>query len=78
MSKKLESILKKLESEKNQNFIKRFNGSLSLIAIFFIVRLYSEYSFIDFKFTNIFFLALLMQIFFLFTLFSIWRNLLLK
>ena len=78
MSKKLESILKKLESEKNQNFIKRFNSSLSLIAIFFILRIYSEYSFTDFKFTYIFILALIMQIIFLFTLFSIWRNFLLN
>ena len=78
MSKKLESILKKLESEKNQNFIKRFNSSLSFIAIFFILRLYSEYSFTDFKFTYVFILALIMQIIFLFTLFSIWRNFLLN
>ncbi len=78
MSKKLESILKKFESKKNQNFIKRFNSSLSLIAIFFIVRLFSEYSFTNFKFTNSFILALIMQIIFLFTLFGIWRNFLLN
>ena len=78
MSKKLESILKKFESKKNQNFIKRFNSILSLIAIFFIVRLFSEYSFTNFKFTNLFILALIMQIIFLFTLFGIWRNFLLN
>ena len=78
MNKKLESILKKFESKKNQNFIKRFNSILSLIAIFFIVRLFSEYSFTNFKFTNLFILALIMQIIFLFTLFGIWRNFLLN
>ena len=36
MNKKLESILKKLESEKNQQKIKKFNAALSILAIFLL------------------------------------------
>ena len=44
MSKKLEAILKILESEKNQKNIKKFNIFLSILAVFFIGRLYSEFN----------------------------------
>ena len=52
MSKKLDSILKKLESEKNQKNIKKFNIVLSILAIFFVARLSSEFNLTSIKITN--------------------------
>ena len=75
MSKKLDYILKKLESEKNQKNIKKFNITLSFLAIFFIARLYSEFNLTSFKITNKFILALVIQLCVLFLSYKIWRNL---
>ena len=54
MSKKFEAILKILESEKNQKNIKKFNIFLSILAVFFIGRLYSEFNLTSLKISNIF------------------------
>ena len=78
MSKKFESILKILESEKNQKFIRKFNIFLSMLAIFFIGKLYSEFNLASIKITNRFIFALLMQLMFLFVLYKIWRNFLIN
>ncbi len=78
MSKKLDYILKKLESEKNQTKIKKFNIALSFLAIFFIARLYSEFNLTSFKITNRFTLALLIQLVVLFLSYKIWRNFLIN
>tara|TARA_B100001057_G_scaffold454547_1_gene500408 strand:- start:42 stop:923 length:882 start_codon:yes stop_codon:yes gene_type:complete len=78
MSKKLDYILKKLESEKNQTKIKKFNIALSFLAIFFIARLYSEFNLTSFKITNRFTLALVIQLVVLFLSYKIWRNFLIN
>lgn len=78
MSKKLDYILKKLESEKNQKNIKKFNITLSFLAIFFIARLYSEFNLTSFKITNKFILALVIQLCVLFLSYKIWRNFLIN
>lgn len=78
MSKKFESILKILESEKNQKNIKKFNIFLSILAVFFIGRLYSEFNFVSLKISNTFIFALIMQLMFLFVLFKIWKNFLIN
>ena len=74
MSKKLDSILKKLESEKNQKKIKKFNVALSILAIFFVARLYSEFNLTSLKITNRFTLVVLVQIVVLFISYKIWKN----
>tara|TARA_B100000902_G_scaffold344100_1_gene349261 strand:- start:469 stop:1350 length:882 start_codon:yes stop_codon:yes gene_type:complete len=78
MSKKLDYILKKLESEKNQKNIKKFNITLSFLAIFFIARLYSEFNLTSFKITNKFILVLVIQLCVLFLSYKIWRNFLIN
>ena len=78
MSKKLEAILKILESEKNQKNIKKFNIFLSILAVFFIGRLYSEFNLTSLKISNIFIFALIMHLMFLFVLYKIWRNFLIN
>lgn len=78
MSKKFEAILKILESEKNQKNIKKFNIFLSILAVFFIGRLYSEFNFASLKISNRFIFALIMQLIFLFILYKIWRNFLIN
>jgi hypothetical protein len=78
MSKKLDYILKQLESEKNQTKIKKFNIALSFLAIFFIARLYSEFNLTSFKITNRFTLALVIQLVVLFLSYKIWRNFLIN
>lgn len=78
MSKKFESILKILESEKNQKNIKKFNIFLSILAVFFIGRLYSEFNFVSLKISNTFIFALIMQLMFLFVLYKIWKNFLIN
>ena len=78
MSKKFESILKILESEKNQKYIKKFNIFLSMSAIFFIGRLYNEFNLSTLKITNRFIFALLIQMLFLFFLYKIWKNFLIN
>ncbi len=78
MSKKFESILKILESEKNQKNIKKFNVFLSILAVFFIGRLYSEFNFTSLKISNTFIFALTIQLMFLFVLYKIWRNFLIN
>jgi len=78
MSKKLNYILKQLESEKNQTKIKKFNIALSFLAIFFIARLYSEFNLTSFKITNRFTLALVIQLVVLFLSYKIWRNFLIN
>ena len=78
MSKKFEAILKILESEKNQKNIKKFNIFLSILAVFFIGRLYSEFNFISLKISNTYIFALIMQLMFLFVLYKIWRNFLIN
>ena len=57
MSKKFEAILKILESEKNQKNIKKFNIFLSILAVFFIGRLYSEFNLTSLKISNTFIFA---------------------
>ncbi len=78
MSKKLNSILKKLESEKNQKNIKKFNIALSILAIFFIARLYSEFNLTSLKVTNILILTVVVQLVVLFISYKIWRNFLIN
>ena len=78
MNKKFESILKILESEKNQKYIRKFNIFLSISAIFFIGRLYNEFNLSILKITNRFIFALLIQLFFLFFLYKIWKNFLIN
>ena len=78
MSKKFEAILKILESEKNQKNIKKFNIFLSILAVFFIGRLYSEFNLTSLKISNIFIFALIMHLIFLFVLYKIWRNFLIN
>ena len=78
MSKKFESILKILESEKNQKNIKKFNIFLSILAVFFIGRLYSEFNLTSFKISNTFIFALITHLIFLFVLYKIWRNFLIN
>jgi len=78
MSKKLDSILKKLESEKNQQKIKKFNAALSILAIFFVARLYSEFNLTSLKITNKFTLAVLVQVVVLFISYKIWKNFLIN
>ena len=78
MSKKLDSILKKLESEKNQQKIKKFNIALSILAIFFVARLYSEFNLTNLKITNRFTLAVLVQVVVLFISYKIWKNFLIN
>ena len=78
MSKKFEAILKILESEKNQKNIKKFNIFLSILAVFFIGRLYSEFNLTSLKISNTFIFALIMQLMFLFVLYKIWRNFLIN
>ena len=78
MSKKFEAILKILESEKNQNNIKKFNIFLSILAVFFIGRLYSEFNLTSLKISNIFIFALITHLIFLFVLYIIWRNFLIN
>ena len=78
MNKKFEDILKILESEKNQKNIKKFNIFLSILAVFFIGRLYSEFNFISLKISNTYIFALIMQLMFLFVLYKIWRNFLIN
>jgi hypothetical protein len=78
MNKKFESILKILESEKNQKYIRKFNVFLSISAIFFIGRLYNEFNLSILKITNRFIFALLIQLLFLFFLYKIWKNFLIN
>ena len=78
MIKKLKSILKKLESEKNQKNIRKFNIALSMLAIVFVARLYSEFNLQSLKITNTYFFAFMMQLIFLFFLYKIWRNFLIN
>tara|TARA_B100001939_G_scaffold339867_1_gene347212 strand:+ start:247 stop:1143 length:897 start_codon:yes stop_codon:yes gene_type:complete len=78
MSKKLDSILKKLESEKNQQKIKKFNITLSILALFFVARLYSEFNLTNLKITNRFTLAVLVQVVVLFISYKIWKNFLIN
>ena len=78
MSKKFEAILKILESEKNQKNIKKFNIFLSILAVFFIGRLYSEFNLTSLKISNIFIFALITHLMFLFVLYKIWRNFLIN
>lgn len=78
MSKKFEAILKILESEKNQKNIKKFNIFLSILAVFFIGRLYGEFNLTSLKISNTFIFALIMQLIFLFVLYKIWRNFLIN
>ena len=78
MSKKLDSILKKLESEKNQQKIKKINITLSILALFFVARLYSEFNLTNLKITNRFTLAVLVQIVVLFISYKIWKNFLIN
>ena len=78
MSKKLNSILQKLESEKNQKNIKKFNIVLSFLAIFFVARLYSEFNLTSLKITNRFILALLVQLVVMFISYKIWKNFLIN
>ena len=78
MSKKFEAILKILESEKNQKNIKKFNIFLSILAVFFIGRLYSEFNLTSLKISNIFIFALITHLIFLFVLYKIWRNFLIN
>tara|TARA_B000000532_G_scaffold235613_1_gene221171 strand:- start:92 stop:973 length:882 start_codon:yes stop_codon:yes gene_type:complete len=78
MSKKFEAILKILESEKNQKNIKKFNIFLSILAVFFIGRLYSEFNLTSLKISNTFIFALIMHLMFLFVLYKIWRNFLIN
>ena len=78
MSKKFEAILKILESEKNQKNIKKFNIFLSILAVFFIGRLYSEFNLTSFKISNTFIFALITHLIFLFVLYKIWRNFLIN
>ena len=78
MSKKFESILKILESEKNQKNIKKFNIFLSILAVFFIGRLYSEFNLTSLKISNTFIFALITHLMFLFVLYKIWRNFLIN
>ena len=78
MSKKLNSILQKLESEKNQKNIKKFNIVLSVLAIFFVVRLYGEFNLTTLKITNRFILALLVQLVVIFISYKIWKNFLIN
>ena len=78
MIKKLKSILKKLESEKNQKNIRKFNIVLSMLAIVFVARLYSEFNLQSLKITNTYFFAFMMQLIFLFFLYKIWRNFLIN
>ena len=78
MSKKFEAILKILESEKNQKNIKKFNVFLSILAVFFIGRLYSEFNLTSLKISNIFIFALITHLIFLFVLYKIWRNFLIN
>ena len=78
MSKKFEAILKILESEKNQKNIKKFNIFLSILAVFFIGRLYSEFNLTSLKISNTFIFALIMHLIFLFVLYKIWRNFLIN
>ena len=74
MSKKFEAILKILESEKNQKNIKKFNIFLSILAVFFIGRLYSEFNLTSLKISNTFIFALITHLMFLFVLYKIWSN----
>ena len=78
MNKKLDSILKKLESEKNQQKIKKFNIALSILAIFFVARLYSEFNLTSLKITNRFTLAVVVQVVVLFISYKIWKNFLIN
>ena len=78
MSKKLDSILKKLESEKNQQKIKKINITLSILALFFVARLYSEFNLTNLKITNRFTLAVLVQVVVLFISYKIWKNFLIN
>ena len=78
MSKKFEAILKILESEKNQKNIKKFNIFLSILAVFFIGRLYSEFNLTSLKISNIFIFALITHLMFLIVLYKIWRNFLIN
>jgi len=78
MSKKFEAIIKILESEKNQKNIKKFNIFLSILSVFFIGRLYSEFNLTSLKISNTFIFALIMHLMFLFVLYKIWRNFLIN
>ena len=78
MSKKFEAILKILESEKNQKNIKKFNIFLSILAVFFIGRLYSEFNLTSLKISNTFIFALITHLMFLIVLYKIWRNFLIN
>ena len=78
MSKKFEAILKILESEKNQKNIKKFNIFLSILAVFFIGRLYNEFNLTSLKISNIFIFALITHLMFLIVLYKIWRNFLIN
>ena len=78
MSKKLDSILKKLESEKNQKNIKKFNIVLSILAIFFVARLSSEFNLTSIKITNSLIFALIMQLMIMFISYKIWKNFLIN
>ena len=78
MSKKFEAILKILESEKNQKNIKKFNIFLSILAVFFIGRLYGEFNLTSLKISNTFIFALITHLMFLFVLYKIWRNFLIN
>jgi len=74
MSKKIDIVLKKLEAEKNQIIIKKFNMALSLFAIFFIARLFNEFDYASFKISIKLIFAFLTQLLFLYTLYKIWKN----
>ena len=78
MSKKFEAILKILESEKNQKNIKKLNIFLSILAVFFIGRLYREFNLTSLKISNTFIFALITHLMFLFVLYKIWRNFLIN
>ena len=74
MSKKIDTLLKKLESEKNQINIKKFNMALSLFAIFFIARLFNEFNSESFKLSIKLIFAIFIQLSFLYILYKIWKN----
>ena len=78
MGKELDSILKNLDSEKNQQKIKKINITLSILALFFVARLYSEFNLTNLKITNRFTLAVLVQVVVLFISYKIWKNFLIN
>ena len=51
---------------------------MSILAVFFIGRLYSEFNLTSLKISNIFIFALITHLIFLFVLYKIWRNFLIN